>query len=94
LFGCDKIELLIKIRLRAFHWEEYEICGFYTGTGACRSLERGEEIVASVLALVKQYDIRAGSVSGIGAIFGAVLGFFNRRQRSTVKFRMPNRSKY
>lgn len=40
-------------------------------------LERGEEIVASVLALVKQYDIRAGSVSGIGAISGAVLGFFN-----------------
>ncbi len=40
-------------------------------------LERGEEIVSSVLAFAAQQGIRAGSVSGIGAISGAVIGFFN-----------------
>jgi hypothetical protein len=40
-------------------------------------LERGEEIVSTVLAFAQQQGIRAGSISGIGAISGAVIGFFN-----------------
>ena len=40
-------------------------------------LERGEEIVASVLDAAKQYDIQAGSVSGIGAVSDAVVALFD-----------------
>ena len=50
---------------------------FSTGNVLVIRLERGEEIVSSLLACARQYGIHAASVSGIGAVDGAVLGFFN-----------------
>ena len=50
---------------------------FESGRVLVVRLERGEEIVSALLACAKEHGIRAGSVSGIGAISSAVLGFFN-----------------
>lgn len=55
---------------------------FSTGNVLVIRLERGEEIVSSLLACAAQQGIRAGSVSGIGAISGAVIGFFNPDSKS------------
>lgn len=45
-------------------------------------LERGEEIVQSVLGAAHAHGVRAGFVGGIGAVSGAVIGFFDPETRA------------
>lgn len=50
---------------------------FQTNRVLAIRLERGEEIVSSVLGAAKQYSIQAGIVSGIGAVSDAVVALFD-----------------
>ena len=43
-------------------------------------IDRGEEILESIMALCKAENIRLGSVSGIGAVGEVTLGVFNREK--------------
>ncbi len=58
---------------------------FQTGHVIAIRLERGEEIVASVLNAAKQYNIQAGVVSGIGAVSDAVVALFDPADRQYYK---------
>jgi len=49
---------------------------FQNGDMLVVRLERGEDVVQGVLAAAKKHHIQAGVVSGIGAVAGATLGFF------------------
>jgi predicted DNA-binding protein with PD1-like motif len=46
------------------------------------SLDKGVDIVGGLTAVMKQHNIAAGVVSGIGAVSGARLGYFNARTRA------------
>jgi len=48
-------------------------------------LERGEEIVSTILDFVAKEKIQAGTVSGIGALNDVTLGFFDRRSKQYLK---------
>lgn len=50
---------------------------FQNGSMLVVRLERGEDIVQGVLAAAKERHIHAGVISGIGAVSGATLGFFD-----------------
>jgi len=52
-------------------------------------LERGEEIVSSVLGAAKQYDIQAGIVSGIGAVSDAVVALFDTTDKQYYSNEFP-----
>ena len=40
-------------------------------------LERGEEICASMLAVCREYGVRAGMIQGLGAAKGVTIGLFD-----------------
>ncbi len=44
-------------------------------------LHAGEDILTTVQQVVRQYDVRSGVVSIIGAVSRATLGFFDREKR-------------
>jgi predicted DNA-binding protein with PD1-like motif len=46
------------------------------------SLDKGVDIVGGLTAVMKQHDIAAVEVSGVGAVSGAQLGYFNAQTRS------------
>ena len=50
---------------------------FQTGRMIVIRLERGEEIVTSILDAAKRFDIQTGIVSGIGAVSDAIVALFN-----------------
>ncbi len=49
------------------------------------SLETGEEIVATLTAFAEAENVRAGLISGLGAVGECELGFFVRPTRQYVK---------
>lgn len=53
-------------------------------------LETGEEIVAAVAAFAADRKIDAGTVMGIGAAYGAVLGHFDRATREYQRGTFPD----
>lgn len=55
-----------------------------TGDGFIVRLERGEELIASLTALMEEHDIGSGSVIGLGAVDHARLGCFRVEQRDYV----------
>lgn len=50
-------------------------------------LDKGEEVVDSLLKFARQEKIAAGSVSGIGAVTNVTLGYFDRERREYLQKR-------
>lgn len=40
-------------------------------------LDRGEEILSTLKSICKKYEIKAGKISGIGAVYDVSLGFYH-----------------
>jgi predicted DNA-binding protein with PD1-like motif len=51
-------------------------------------IETGEEILPSVLEFARAHSIEAGVLSGLGAAYGVVLGYFDRRARDYVRMKV------
>jgi predicted DNA-binding protein with PD1-like motif len=45
------------------------------------AFDKGQEVMASLLAFAKKQPLTAGGLTGIGAVSGAVLAFFDRKAR-------------
>lgn len=56
-----------------------------TRYGYAVKIESGEEIVATLAAFAKQENVRAGLLSGLGAVGECELGFFVRSTRQYVR---------
>jgi len=52
-------------------------------------LDRGEEIMSSLARLLKEQDIRSGSIVGIGAIEETVLGYYDARSGEYLRRSFP-----
>ena len=48
-------------------------------------LETGEEITATLISFAARHGIEAASVEGIGSVFDAVLGYFNRDTKAYTR---------
>lgn len=44
-------------------------------------LEKGEEVVSSIVNVCKEYNIKLGVITGIGAVSLAVVGYFNVEEK-------------
>jgi uncharacterized protein len=56
-----------------------------TRYGYAVKIESGEEIVSTLAAFARERNVRAGMISGIGAVGECELGFFIRPTRQYVK---------
>jgi predicted DNA-binding protein with PD1-like motif len=56
-----------------------------TDYGYALKLEGGEEIIASLKAFALQHGVRAGLISGLGAVGEAELGYFDRPSRQYMR---------
>jgi predicted DNA-binding protein with PD1-like motif len=56
-----------------------------TQYGYALKLDRGEEIIASLVAFAERTGVRAGSISGLGAVGETELGFFIRSNGTYVR---------
>jgi uncharacterized protein len=56
-----------------------------TRYGYAVKIETGEEIVASLAGFARQENVRAGLISGLGAVGECELGFFIRATRQYVR---------
>jgi uncharacterized protein len=54
--------------------------------------DKGEEVMAGLLAFVKQKRIVAGQLSAIGAVSGAVLAFFDRTEKQYKRIPVPRQA--
>lgn len=61
-----------------------------TRYGWALRLDPGEEIIASLAAFARQRDVRAGLISGLGAVGETELGFFVRETGTYVKRTFPD----
>lgn len=52
------------------------------------SLDKGVEIVHGLFSIMKQHEIRSGTISGIGAVSEAELGYFNAETKAYEKIRL------
>lgn len=52
------------------------------------NLDKGVEIVHGLFSLMKQYAITSGTISGIGAVSEAELGYFNAKTKAYEKIRL------
>ena len=52
------------------------------------SLDKGVEIVHGLFSIMKRYAITSGTISGIGAVSEAELGYFNAKTTSYEKIRL------
>jgi predicted DNA-binding protein with PD1-like motif len=50
-------------------------------------LDKGEELVDSLLKFARQEKITAGTISGIGAVTNVTLGYFDREKREYLQKR-------
>lgn len=55
------------------------------GTKLLIRLDPGDELVASIMTVCKEHDIRLGSISGIGAVNRAVVGLFRTGSKEYIK---------
>jgi predicted DNA-binding protein with PD1-like motif len=60
------------------HWQR-------TTYGYAVVLEAGEEIVTSLQAFARQHGVRAGAITGIGAVGNCELGFFIRATKTYIR---------
>src|SRR5688572_15658852 len=55
------------------------------GDGTARTmvaaLERGDEVMGSLLDLAREHDVRGAAFTGLGAVETAVIAFFDRDRR-------------
>jgi uncharacterized protein len=56
-----------------------------TSYGWLLRIDTGEELFETLRAFAVQHDVRAGTISGIGAVGEAELGFFVRSTRTYVR---------
>src|SRR5258708_38205447 len=56
-----------------------------TSYGWVLRIDAGEELVETLRAFAVEHDVRAGTLSGIGAVGEVELGFFLRESRSYVR---------
>ena len=49
------------------------------------SLEKGDDLIPALTAILKEAKISAGAITGIGAVTGAELGYFNGQTKSYEK---------
>ncbi|MFH1533289.1 MAG: PPC domain-containing DNA-binding protein [Pseudomonadota bacterium] len=60
-----------------------------SGTDYVIRLDRGEEIMSSLMGLLEEQDIRSGSIVGIGAVEETVLGFYDGHTREYLRRSFP-----
>ena len=63
---------------------------FKTEAGYMVRLDVDEEIMETLLAFVKAEKIQGGSISGIGAVKGTALGFFDLHRRQYDRHEFPD----
>jgi predicted DNA-binding protein with PD1-like motif len=52
----------------------------------------GQEVMKGLLAFAKKYDLVAGHISGIGAISGAVIGYFDPEKNAYLRHEESNQA--
>ncbi|MBQ4073340.1 MAG: DNA-binding protein [Clostridia bacterium] len=55
------------------------------GNVAIVRMQKGEEVISSLLALIDKLDIKSGRVSGIGATDNVTIGVFNANTKEYTK---------
>ena len=52
------------------------------------SLKKGDDLIPALTAILKETKITAGAIAGIGAVTGAVLGYFNGQTKAYEKIHL------
>ena len=52
------------------------------------SLKKGDDLIPALTAILKEAKISAGAITGIGAVTGAELGYFNGQTKSYEKIQV------
>jgi predicted DNA-binding protein with PD1-like motif len=60
--------------------KEYGVTKVYQG-----SLKKGDDLVPALTAILKEAKISVGAITGIGAVTGAELGYFNKQTKAYEK---------
>lgn len=62
--------------------KEFHVNRLYQG-----NLDKGVEIVHGLFSIMKQHAVRSGTISGIGSVSEAELGYFNAKTKGYEKIR-------
>jgi predicted DNA-binding protein with PD1-like motif len=57
---------------------------FKTNYGYLLCLDRGEEIVSSVISFVEKNNVRTGLINAIGALTDCVLGYYDKEKKGYI----------